>query len=135
MTASTQKALIIPSERAPWELRTNWPVSAPGPNEVLVKLVSVALNPVDMAVQAYGAPFASYPYIGGLDGAGVIECVGEGVTNVTAGDKVHVHPRMVMACAQLMKLPCLPLQPLFWLFRLQICELPGILPDPCRKCC
>lgn len=88
MAPTTQKALVVKSERAPWELRTDWPIKSPGPKEVLIKLVSVALNPVDCMIQAHGAPFVTYPFLGGLDGSGIIEEVGAEVTHLVKGDKV-----------------------------------------------
>lgn len=33
---------------------------------------------------------ASYPFVGGYDGAGIVEEVGEGVTNFVKGDRVSV---------------------------------------------
>ena len=97
----TQKALVIPTERAPWELRTDWPVPAPGPKEVLVKVVAAALNPIDWKIQSRGVFFVKdYPYNGGMDGAGIVEAVGEGVTTLTKGDKMYVSLlRGACACA------------------------------------
>ena len=97
----TQKALVIPTERAPWELRTDWPVPAPGPKEVLVKVVAAALNPIDWKIQSRGVFFVKdYPYNGGMDGAGIVEAVGEGVTTLSKGDRMCVSPlRGACACA------------------------------------
>ena len=90
MAPQTQKALVVASECVPWELRTDWPVPIPGPKEVLVKIVATALNPADWKVQTFGnVPFISYPYLGGLDGAGIIEEIGSAVTNVKKDDKVY----------------------------------------------
>ena len=90
MTLPTvQKALVVPTERAPWELRTDFPVPSPGPQEVLVKVMASALNPADWFVQTHGISFVKeYPYVGGIDGAGVVEIVGEGVTSLKKGDKM-----------------------------------------------
>ncbi|KAM5539563.1 hypothetical protein V8D89_006672 [Ganoderma adspersum] len=66
----------------------------PSPTDVLVKLVSVALNPVDTFVQAQGIPglVPGYPcVVVGFDGAGTVE-VGAEVANVAKGDKVYVAP-------------------------------------------
>ena len=91
MTPKTQKALVSPTPRAPWELRTDWPVPAPGPKELLIKVVAAALNPADWRVQTSGIiPFVTYPFLGGLDGAGIIEEVGTDVTGFAKGDKVYV---------------------------------------------
>ena len=90
MAPQTQKALVVETERAPWQLRTDWPVPKPGPGEVLVKLVAAAINPVDWYVQRQGAPFATYPFVGGYDGAGVVEELGPDVAGLEVGDKMYV---------------------------------------------
>ncbi|RPD72428.1 GroES-like protein [Lentinus tigrinus ALCF2SS1-7] len=90
MTPTTQKALGLPAEGQPFTLLDAWPVPTPGPDEVLVKIMSAALNPGDWKVQTYGVSVigGTYPYISGLDGAGVIEEVGPQVKNFTKGDRV-----------------------------------------------
>ncbi|PIL26580.1 hypothetical protein GSI_12338 [Ganoderma sinense ZZ0214-1] len=92
MAPTTQKALVIPAEKEPFKLVTDWPVPEPSPTDVLVKVVSAALNPVDAFVQAQGIPglVPGYPSIPGFDGAGIVEEVGAEVTNVAKGDKVLV---------------------------------------------
>ncbi|THU82645.1 GroES-like protein [Dendrothele bispora CBS 962.96] len=58
--------------------------------EILVKVEASALNPVDWKVQDYGLfiPDESYPAILGLDVAGEVEDVGEGVSGFKKGDRV-----------------------------------------------
>ena len=75
MTPTIQKALIIPAEKEPFKLVNDWPVPQPGPTDVLVKLVSVALNPVDAFVQVHGGSpglVPGYPYVSVFDGLGVV---------------------------------------------------------------
>ncbi|KAI0794255.1 GroES-like protein [Fomes fomentarius] len=88
MAPQTQKALIVPEAKAPWKLVTDWPVPAPGPKDVLIKVVAAAINPADWKIPTFGAPFVQYPFIGGLDGSGIIEDVGTEVTSFVKGDKV-----------------------------------------------
>ncbi|KAI0741794.1 GroES-like protein [Daedaleopsis nitida] len=89
MAPLTQKAIVVPEPKQPWKLVTDWPVPSPGPKDVLIKIVSAALNPADWKVQHYAPPFITeYPFIGGLDGAGFVEEVGAEVTNVSKGDRV-----------------------------------------------
>ena len=91
MAPQTQKALVLAAEGASWELRTDWPVPTPGPRDVLVRLAATALNPADWKIQMHGAaPYASYTFLGGLDGAGIVEEVGEEVTGIVKGDKMCV---------------------------------------------
>ena len=92
MAPTTQKALVLPAAKAPLQLVTDWPVTKPGPSDVLIKIASVALNPVDAYIQAFdlGPPLVpGYPFIPGVDGSGIIEEVGPEVTNVVKGDRVY----------------------------------------------
>lgn len=88
---SHQKALLIPSKSAPFELGTRL-IPTPGPGQVLVKNVAVALNPVDHYVQAAGVFVEEFgfPALAGVDAAGEIEAVGEGVHGWKKGDRVYV---------------------------------------------
>ncbi|TFK77636.1 GroES-like protein, partial [Polyporus arcularius HHB13444] len=56
--------------------------------DVLVKNVAVGLNPVEWKIQTWGILVEKYPVILGLDAAGVVEAVGEGVTSLKKGDRV-----------------------------------------------
>ncbi|TBU40037.1 GroES-like protein [Dichomitus squalens] len=87
---SLQRALVIPAERQPFKLVSDWPIPKPGPKDVLVKLISIALNPADWRVESGTARgfVKEYPVICGLDGAGVIEEIGSKVTHLAKGDKV-----------------------------------------------
>ena len=90
MAPSTQKALIVPGPKAPWTLRTDWPVPTPAAHEVLVKVMATALNPTDWKSQVYAPWFVpGYPLVGGLDGAGIVEDVGAAVTTFAKGDRVY----------------------------------------------
>ncbi|PIL26338.1 hypothetical protein GSI_12094 [Ganoderma sinense ZZ0214-1] len=90
MAPTTQKALIIPAETQPHKLVTDWPVPKPGPTQVLVKLVSAAINPVDAYIPLFGGLglVSTWPFVNGIDGAGIVEEVGAEVTSVAKGDKV-----------------------------------------------
>lgn len=68
------------------------PVPDPGPGEVRVKIVSSGLNHLDLWV-SMGLPAPKhFPHIVGADGAGVIDAVGVGVTDVAVGDEVIIDP-------------------------------------------
>lgn len=71
------------------------PDPQPGDGEVRVQLQFVAVNPADFKFrQGLGRRFpgykASFPYVLGLEGAGVIDQVGAGVTQFAPGDRVVV---------------------------------------------
>jgi NADPH:quinone reductase-like Zn-dependent oxidoreductase len=63
-----------------------------GPGEVLIRVHATTVNPFDCAARAgYLTGYFNYtfPLIVGTDVSGVIEEVGEGVTNFSAGDSVY----------------------------------------------
>ena len=102
MAPQTQKALVLAAEGASWELRTDWPVPTPGPRGVLVRLAATALNPAEWKIQAYGAAaFGGYPFLGGLDGAGVVEEIGAEVIGIARGDKMCVSRSTIVAVIDL----------------------------------
>ena len=63
-------------------------VLRPGPGEVLVKIYSAAVNPLDLMIKKYDSLAEGYPVVIGGDIAGDIEELGEGVTNVSVGDRM-----------------------------------------------
>lgn len=63
------------------------PVPPPGPGEVLVRNEAVGLNFIDCYHRSGLYPIA-LPFTPGLEGAGVVEAVGEGVAAVSVGDRV-----------------------------------------------
>ncbi len=86
---ASQKALIIPAKGSPFTL-VERPIPTPGPGEVLVKLAATALNPIDYVMRLNGFAVTEYPAEAGIDGAGTIEALGEGVegTGRSKGDRV-----------------------------------------------
>jgi zinc-binding alcohol dehydrogenase/oxidoreductase len=62
-----------------------------GPGEVLVKVVTSALNHMDLWVTR-GMPKPPLPHVPGCDVAGIVEAVGEGVDAFAAGDEVVINP-------------------------------------------
>jgi len=67
------------------------PDPEPGPDEVLVRVKSTSVNFLDIWVRR-GIPGIELPHIPGSDVAGVIEQVGEGVTDLKPGQRVVVNP-------------------------------------------
>lgn len=66
-------------------------VPEPGLGEVRVKVHTVSLNPVDWKLCAGVAPWWHEPHIVGLDAAGTIDAVGDGVVGWSPGDRVVWH--------------------------------------------
>lgn len=89
MTPRTQKALLLKAPKSPFVLETiNIPT--PGPGEILVKVQATSLNPVDFKIQKDSAVVKHYPAVLGIDAAGDVEELGDGVTGVSVGDRVLV---------------------------------------------
>lgn len=63
-------------------------IPTPGVGEIRVKMVAATTNPVDYK-RAHMEGFAAFPAAGGVDGAGTVHAVGEGVTELKIGDRVH----------------------------------------------
>ena len=70
------------------------PDPVPGPDEVLIRLRTAALNHLDLWVsRGLPAPH-SFPHVAGGDGAGIIEALGPGVDTVSVGDEVVIDPSL-----------------------------------------
>ncbi|KAI0075650.1 GroES-like protein [Panus rudis PR-1116 ss-1] len=54
--------------------------------------VAASISPGDEKVVNYGPPFIEYPAVLGFDAAGTVVQLGEGVTDVAAGDRVIFQP-------------------------------------------
>src|ERR671922_1246192 len=63
------------------------PVGEPGPGQARVRHKAIGVNCVD-TYQRSGLYPMQLPATAGNEGAGVVEAVGPGVTNVKAGDRV-----------------------------------------------
>lgn len=65
------------------------PIRAPGPGQIVVKVLAVSVNPIDTYIRGgtVAMPLPD-PYIIGCDFAGVVHQVGEGVDRFTVGDPV-----------------------------------------------
>lgn len=67
------------------------PIPEPKEHEVLIKVESIGLNPVDYKLIENPLPSFTYPHIFGLDAAGVVVSVGKRVTDFKVGDRVSGH--------------------------------------------
>ncbi|VCU52359.1 Zinc-type alcohol dehydrogenase-like protein SA1988 [Thermus thermophilus] len=71
------------------------PVPEPGPGEVLVRNLAVAVNPVDAKIRAAGRwAGVEPPFVLGYDAAGVVAKVGPGVRDLKEGDEVYYTPEI-----------------------------------------
>jgi len=60
----------------------------PGPGEALVRHEAVGLNFIDVYHRTGLYPLPALPWIPGMEGAGTVTAVGEGVTEVSGGQRV-----------------------------------------------
>ena len=84
------KAAFIETTGTPDAIRYgDLPKPSPGPNEVLVRVGAVAVNPIDLYVRAGTVAMKlPMPFVIGCDLAGTVEAVGPGTTRFKAGDRV-----------------------------------------------
>lgn len=92
----TSQAVIARSVNAPVEVVTIT-VPDPGPGEVVVKVQACGVCHTDLHYKLGGIG-DDFPYLLGHEAAGVVEEVGEGVTEVAPGDYVVLNWRAV--CGQ-----------------------------------
>ena len=72
------------------------PIPEPDAGEVRIQMKSVALNRLDLWVRlGWPGLKLAMPHITCADGAGVVDKVGEGVTQYQAGDRVCIDPTIV----------------------------------------
>jgi NADPH2:quinone reductase len=61
----------------------------PGKGEVVVAVKAIGVNPVETYLRSGSNQKLPRPYTPGLDASGIVEAVGEGVTNVKESDRVY----------------------------------------------
>jgi NADPH2:quinone reductase len=83
------KAIRIHETGGPEVMRfEDYDPGRPAAGEALVRHEAVGLNFIDVYQRNGTYPLPSLPAVLGMEGAGVVEAVGEGVTEVAAGDRV-----------------------------------------------
>src|SRR5450631_1493399 len=67
------------------------PELVPGPGQVLVTVKAAGVNPVDTYIRSgIYRPDLELPYTPGIDAAGVIAAIGDGVNHRTVGQRVYI---------------------------------------------
>jgi NADPH:quinone reductase len=86
------KAIVVHEFGGPEVLQLeDRPDPKAGPGQVVVRLHSAGVNPVDAYMRTGNYPVRpQLPYVPGSDGAGEIEAIGDGVTGFERGDRVYV---------------------------------------------
>ena len=80
-------------------------VGAPGSGEIRIRHDAIGLNFIDVYFRTGLYPAASLPFTPGLEGAGIVEEVGEGVDSVAVGDRVAYASPPLGAYAQVRLMP------------------------------
>ncbi|HEY9603862.1 MAG TPA: NADPH:quinone reductase [Allocoleopsis sp.] len=65
------------------------PDPKPSAGQVVVQVYAIGVNPVDTYIRSGSNPKLALPYTPGMDAAGVVESVGEGVSRVAVGDRIY----------------------------------------------
>jgi NADPH2:quinone reductase len=87
-------------------------VPAPGPGEALVRHEAIGLNFIDIYFRTGLYPAPSLPFTPGMEGAGVVEAVGEGVADLEPGQRVAYAGMPLGAYADRRVMPAEKLVPL-----------------------
>jgi len=66
------------------------PTPAAGPGQVLIKLAAAGMNPMDVALASgeWRPETAMFPMVLGVDGAGIVDALGEGAARFSLGDRI-----------------------------------------------
>jgi NADPH2:quinone reductase len=83
------KAIVMQTTGGPEVLQwVDHDPGQPGPGEALVRHEAVGLNFIDVYHRTGLYPLPAFPAVPGMEGAGTVEAVGDGVTEVAVGDRV-----------------------------------------------
>ena len=80
-------------------------VGAPGPGEIRIRHEAVGLNYIDVYFRTGLYPAPSLPFSPGMEGAGVVDAVGEGVGSLSVGDRIAYAAPPVGAYAEVRLMP------------------------------
>lgn len=96
------KAIRVHETGAPEVMRLEEiPNPQPKEGQVLVRVRSVGVNPVETYIRSGRYTLPPFPFTPGTDAAGVVEAVGPGVTRVAVGDRVYTSGTLTGAYAEL----------------------------------
>ena len=100
------KAIIMERVGGPEVLKwRDFDPGEPAPGEVRLKQVAVGLNFIDVYHRTGLYPLPKLPAVPGMEGAGIVEAVGEGVDAFAAGDRVAYAGLPPGAYAQVRSIP------------------------------
>jgi S-(hydroxymethyl)glutathione dehydrogenase/alcohol dehydrogenase len=97
MASMTTRAAVLHEPGQDWEI-TELDLDEPKAFEVLIRYRAAGLCHSDEHIREEGGSHIRMPLVGGHEGAGVVEAVGDGVTRVKPGD--HVVTSYIPACGK-----------------------------------
>ena len=104
--ATMSHAIVIHETGGPDVLRWEpMDPGEPGPGEALVRHEAIGLNFIDVYHRTGLYPLPQLPAVPGMEGAGIVEAVGEGVTEVAVGDRVAYAGLPPGAYAEVRRIP------------------------------
>jgi len=113
------KAIVMEAAGGPEVLRSqDIDLPPPGPGEVRLRHSAVGVNFVDIYHRTGLYPLPSLPAVLGVEGAGRVEAMGEGVTGFRAGDRVAYAGLPVGAYVEVRNIPAS-----------RLVRLPDTIPD------
>jgi NADPH2:quinone reductase len=88
-TNPTSKAIIVRAYGGPEALSyEDVPIVEPGPGEIRIHQRAIGLNFIDVYMRTGLYPLPSLPSGIGMEGAGTVDALGDGVTDIQIGDRV-----------------------------------------------
>jgi NADPH2:quinone reductase len=83
------QAIVVEELGGPEQLRiTDQPTPEPGPGEIRVDITAAGVNFMDTGSRRFGAATGDLPFVPGVDGAGRVSALGDGVSEFAIGDRV-----------------------------------------------
>lgn len=83
------RAIVVEQLGGPEELRiAERPTPQPGPGEIRVDISAAGVNFMDTGARRLGPAVGQVPFVPGVEGAGRVSALGEGVTEFAVGDRV-----------------------------------------------
>ena len=76
------------------------PTPVVGPEQVLVKVHAIGVNPVETYQRSGSNPAIKLPWTPGMDATGVVEAVGSSVARVNVGDRVYTSDTLTGSYAE-----------------------------------
>ncbi|RPA12815.1 NDMA-dependent alcohol dehydrogenase [Gordonia sp. OPL2] len=91
------KGALLRENNKPWEIE-EIEIGDPQRSEIKIRMEAAGMCHSDHHLMTGGIPMAGFPILGGHEGAGVVEQVGEGVTDFEVGD--HVVLSFIPSCGK-----------------------------------